>query len=120
VFSAPRWNVDQERVTVTNDGNTPITVKAWVGDPSNNVTTTVDAGATKVISTAPVLTQENQIMTVGFDAYENGSPIDSYKATFTVGSPTPAPTTQSPGFAGIIALISIIGTAVYLAVKKER
>jgi hypothetical protein len=121
VFSSPGWNVDNERITVNNDGTTPLTIKAWAGDPSNSVTTIVDPGTTKVVSTSPVLAQENQIMDVGFEAYDpDGAKVDSYKATFAVAStPTPA-TASSPGFAGILAIACILGAAAYLATKKER
>jgi len=80
----------------------------------------VEPGATKAVSTAPILTQDNQILTVGFDAYEDGAPIDAYKATFTVGA-TPTPTTaRSPGFAGTLAMACMLGAAAYLIRKKVR
>jgi len=90
-----------------------------VDDPSNNVSVPVNAGETKTVSTSPILTQDGQILNVGFDAYDNGFAIDSYKATISV-NPTPLPTkTQSPGFVGLVALACLLGAA-YLIIRKER
>lgn len=120
VFSSPNWIVDHEAITVTNNGG-PIKVIAWIDSPSNNITYPIDAGEVKTIPTASIMTQNNQIVTLGFDAYENGTSIDAYKATLSVG-PTSTPvatTTRSPGFAGLLAFICLLGAA-YLVVKKER
>lgn len=120
VFSSPNWDADHETINVTNNGG-PITVLAWIDSPSNNITIPVDAGARQTVSTTSILTQNNQIVNVGFDAYENGTKIDSYKAMISVdmGS-TPSPTTaRSPGFDVLLGLLCLLGTA-YLIVKKER
>lgn len=121
IFSSPNWIGDRETIIVNNTGDRPITVRSWIGDPSNNVTVPIDANATKTVGTPFIVTQNNQILDVGYDAYENGTMIDSYKATLSMGStPTPVPTTaRSPGFAGAMALICLLGAA-YLIVKKER
>jgi hypothetical protein len=123
VFSAPRWNADHETITVTNDGDRPITVRAWVDSPTKSVIAQVEPGATMNISTASVLTQDNQILAVGFDAYDNGLPIDSYKADIVI-HPTTVPgvnatTTQASGFTLLIALASILGMA-YLEVRRKK
>ncbi|HTX44039.1 MAG TPA: hypothetical protein VMC61_04865, partial [Methanocella sp.] len=122
VFASPKWDTDHETITINNDGDRPLQVRAWIEDPSDYVATTVNPGASKTISTASIMTQENQVVTVGFDAYDNGAIIDSYKANLALGStPTPAPETiRSPGFAGILALVCILGAAAYLAAKKGR
>jgi PGF-CTERM protein len=123
VFSSPNWDADHETITVTNTGDSPIVVRAWVHDPYDNLTIPVDAGATKNVSTASILTQDNQIVTVGFDALEDGAPIDSYKATFALSStPTPAASatmTQAPGFTILIALACILGLA-YLTARRKK
>ena len=120
VFTSPQWNGNSEAITVTNTGNDPIQVRAWVNDPSNNVTASVNAGQTETISTASILTQDNQVLNVGFDAYDDGAKIDTYSATIAVGStPTPAATTRSPGFIGILGIACLLGVA-YLVIKKER
>gem|GEM_PF-5888270 len=102
VFSSPNWNVDHETITIINNGGT-INVTAWIGDRSNSLPYTIDAGATKTISTPTIMTQNGQLVDVGFDAYENGTLIDSYKATITI-SLGPTPTSLPP------ESITIIGT----------
>jgi hypothetical protein len=120
VLSSPGWNGDQETITVTNTGNDPLLVSAWVNDPSNNVTATVDTGTTETLSTPSVLTQQNQLLNVGFNAYDSGVEIDSYAATISVGATaTPLATTRSPGFIGILGIACLLGVA-YLIIKKER
>ncbi len=119
VFSSPNWVVDHEAITVTNNGN-PITVVAWVDNPSNNITYPIGAGEVKTIPTSSILTQNNQFVTVGFDAYENGASIDAYKATIEVGpTPTPMPTTtRSPGFEIPAALFCLMAAG-YLIFRKK-
>ena len=119
VFSSPGWIVDHEAITVTNNGN-PIMVVAWIDSPSNNVSYQIGAGEVKTIPTSSILTQNDQILTVGFDAYENGTSIDAYKATLEVGpTPTPTPTnTRSPGFEIPAALVCLMAAA-YLIFKKN-
>ncbi|HTX44241.1 MAG TPA: hypothetical protein VMC61_05885, partial [Methanocella sp.] len=124
VFSSPHWAGDRESITVTNKGDNPITVKAWVDSPSNNLSIPIKAGATENISTAPVLTQNNQLLTVGFDAYEAGAPIDAYKATIAIRA-TPAPTTGTkvsrvPGFTMLIALACVAGMAYLMSRRKDE
>ena len=94
VFSSPNWNTDHETIVVKNIGG-PITVVAWISDPSNNLKYEIDAGATKTISTPSILTQDGQIVDLGFNALENGTSIDSYNATITV-SLGPTPTALPP------------------------
>lgn len=124
MFSSPKWVGDHEIINVTNNGDRPLIVKAWIDSPSNNLTIPVEPGATKTISTTSILTQDNQILNIGFDAYENGTSIDSYKATIAVG-PTPTPATsatmtRAPGFTILIALACIMGIAYIKSRKKER
>lgn len=122
VFSSPKWETDHETISVVNNGG-PITVVAWINDPSNNLTFPIDAGASKTISTSSVMTQPNQILNLGFDAYDHGQKIDTYKATISVNQPTAqtsTPTkTQSPGVTIILAFLCLLGAA-YLAIKKEH
>ncbi len=93
VFSAPTWNTDHETIVVKNDGG-PIIVVAWINSPSNNYRYEIEAGATKTIVTPSILTQDGQIVDLGFEALENGTTIDTYNATITVHlgpSPTALP-----------------------------
>jgi len=124
VFSSPKWVNDHETITVTNNGD-PITVLAWINDESNNLAFPIAAGALKSVSTPSILTQDNEIVTVGYDAYQSGVKIDSFKATIGVNSGTPTPaasatTTRSPGFTTLIALACILGMAVFLTRKRMR
>lgn len=103
VFSSPNWNTDHEAIVVKNTGG-PITVVAWINGPANNLKYEIDAGATKTVSTPSILTQDGQIVNLGFDALENGTSIDSYNATITVSlgpSPTALPA-ESVTVAGTI------------------
>lgn len=119
VFSSPSWDVDHETITATNDGDSPITIRAWIEDPLNNITTSIEANSTKNVSTPSIMTQNNQIVTVGFDAYDNSTCIDSYKAMLSLSS-NPAPTTtRSPGFAALLAPACMLGAA-YLIIKRGR
>jgi hypothetical protein len=89
VFSSPKWDEDRESIVVNNNGG-PITVVAWIDNPSKNLTYQVDAGITETVVTPSVLTQDGQIINLGFQAYENNTLIDSYNATITVEmGPTP-------------------------------
>jgi len=93
VFSSPNWDVDHETIAVTNNGD-PISVIAWINSPSDNITYPIGAGASQSISTPTILTQDGQIVNIGFGAYDNGTLIDSYNATITISigpSPTPLP-----------------------------
>jgi len=89
VFSSPNWNTDHETIVVKNIGG-PITVVAWINNPSNKLKYEIDAGVTQTVSTPSILTQDGQIVNLGFDALENSTSIDSYNATITVNlGPTP-------------------------------
>lgn len=119
VFSSPGWDADHETITATNSGDSPIAIRAWIEDPMNNITTMLEAGSSKNISTPSIMTQDNQIVTVGFDAYENDTRIDSYKAMLSLSS-MPSPTTaRSPGFASPLAIACMLGAA-YIVLKKGR
>jgi hypothetical protein len=89
VFSSPRWDTDHDAVVVTNNG-AAITVVAWIDDPSNNLKYEVDAGSTKTVFTPTILVQNGQIVSCGYQAYENNTLIDSRNFTITVAiGPTP-------------------------------
>lgn len=123
VFSSPKWVDDHETITVTNNGD-PITVLAWINDNSNNIAFPIASGAMMSVSTPSILTQDNELVTVGYDAYQSGVKIDSYTATIGVNGATPTPTvnattTSSPGFTTLIALAGILGMAVFLARKRK-
>jgi len=90
VFSSPSWNNDHETIVVRNTGG-PIVVVAWINSLSNNLRYEIEAGATKTISPPSILTQDGQIVNLGFDAIENGVSIDTYNATITVHT-GPSPT----------------------------
>lgn len=120
IFSSPDWETDHETIIVNNTGDMPIMIRSWIGDTSNNVTVPIDAGATMMVLTPSIITQDNQIVDVGYDAYDNGVLVDTYKVSLFVGpTATPLPTTaRSPGFAGIFGLICLLAAA-YLLVRKE-
>lgn len=94
VFSSPKWDDDHETIVVSNGGG-PISVVAWIDSPSKNLKYQVDGGITETVSTPSILTQNGQIVNFGFQAYENGTLIDSYNATITV-SIGPTPTALPP------------------------
>lgn len=103
VFSSPKWDTDHVEITV-NNGGAPITVIAWIDSPSRNATVSVAAGETMVVSTPSIHAENGQIVSFGFEAYENDVLIDSYNATITVvagPTPTPAPV-ESVTVSGII------------------
>jgi len=122
VFSSPKWNGDHNDIVVTNNGNDPITVQAWVNTPDNSVTITVPSGTSVNVSTVSVLTQPNQLVNVGYNAYDNGVKVDSYQATVRiVTTPTPLPTTsRSPGFTGLIGMTCVLGAALIMAKKMTK
>jgi hypothetical protein len=93
VFSSPKWDTDHVAITVNNSG-APIKVIAWIDSPSKNATVSVATGETMVVSTPSIHAENSQIVSFGFEAYENDVLIDSYNATITVvvgPTPTPAP-----------------------------
>ena len=120
VFSSPGWSGNQESITVSNTGNDPLVVNAWVNEQSNYVAVTVGSGATETVSTLPVMTQADELLNVGFDAYDGGALVDSYAATINVGATaTPMATARSPGFIGLVGFACLLGVA-YLVIKRER
>lgn len=103
VFASPKWESDHVTIVVTNSGE-PITVVAWIDNISKKATISVGAGETIVVSTPSIQTQSGQIIKFGFDATQNGTAIDSYSATITVGqvvTATPTPT-ESVTISGLI------------------
>lgn len=93
VFSSPKWETDHVAITVKNAG-APIVVVSWIDSPLKNATTSVGAGETMVVTTPSIQAENGQIVSFGFEAYENGVLIDSYNTTITVmmgPTPTPAP-----------------------------
>jgi PGF-CTERM protein len=120
VFSSPRWDADHGAITVSNTGDAPITVHSWVGDQSNNTSIPIKANETATVLTPAILAEANQIVDMGFEAYQNDTLIDSYRASLYMNpTPTPAPTkTQSPGFAVAIALAGLLAAG-YLITRKE-
>jgi PGF-CTERM protein len=126
VFSSPQWEGNHEVITVSNYGSDPINVQAWVNSKDNSVTITVPAGTKVNVSTMSILTQPNDVVNLGYGAYDNGAQIDSYQATIRISvTPTPGTTTRSPGFTGAVALTCVLGAALLVArkvnmKKKER
>ncbi|MDI6896776.1 carboxypeptidase-like regulatory domain-containing protein [Methanocella conradii] len=93
VFSSPKWETDHVAITVKNAG-APIVVVSWIDSPLKNATIAVGAGETMVVTTPSIQAENGQIVSFGFEAYENGVLIDSYNKTITVmmgPTPTPAP-----------------------------
>lgn len=77
------WSVDHESITVINTGN-PITVIAWIESTSQSVTISVGRNETLTVSTPSIEAQNGQVVTFGFEAYENSTLIDSYTKTVAV------------------------------------
>ena len=98
VFSTAKWENDHVSMLVTNSGG-PITVEAYIDDPSNAVTTTVKQGATVRVNTNSITAEQGQIIVFGFKALEKGVLIDEFEGSLIVGqtqvSPTPLPETSS-------------------------
>ena len=104
VFSAPRWDTDHVTITVTNNGD-PITVTAWINDQSKKATISVGAGETMAVSTPSIQAQNGQIVSFGFNADQNGTAIDTYGATVTVGqssTATTAPPAETVTISGLV------------------
>ncbi|BAI62774.1 conserved hypothetical protein [Methanocella paludicola SANAE] len=97
------WSVDHESITVSNTGK-PITIIAWIEERSQSVTISVGANESLTVSTPSIEAQNGQVVTFGFEAYENGTLIDSYTKTIAViTSPTPsALPPESASIAGVV------------------
>lgn len=98
VMSNPIWDGNSVSLLVTNTGS-PITIDAYIDDPSNAVTTSVKSGVTVRVSTNSITAEQGQIIVYVFKAYENGTEIQSFEGSLVVGqtqvSPTPPPETAS-------------------------
>ena len=97
------WNTDHESIDVVNTG-APITIIAWIDDPSNSATISVGASQSMTVSTPSIQAQNGQIVSFGFQAYENNTLIDSYNKTvaaITGPTPTTLPT-ESATISGIV------------------
>lgn len=92
IFSSAKWENDHVSMLVTNNGG-PVTVEAYIDDPSNKITTSVTSGANIRINTNSITAESGQIIVFGFKAYDNGTRIDSFESTLVAGqtqvSPTP-------------------------------
>ncbi len=77
------WSVDHESITVVNSG-APIAVIAWIESTSQSTTITVGRNESVTVSTPSIQAQNGQVVTFGFEAYENGTLIDSYTKTVAV------------------------------------
>lgn len=105
VLSNVGWDNDHAYVTVTNDGPA-IQVVSYIGAQSNQSTTTVPAGATTRVPTMSIVgAQASQVYRCTFQAYENGTLIDSMSevpVTVTTGSATPTPPPATSSISGIV------------------
>jgi hypothetical protein len=120
VFSSPQWKGDHNNIVVTNDGSDPIIVQAWINSPGNMVTVTIPSGASVNVSTMSILTQPDQLVNLGYSAFDNGAQIDTYQATIRIAAtPSPQATTRSPGFTGAVALACVLGAAMLVARKIQ-
>lgn len=77
------WSTDHESINVVNNG-APITIIAWIESQSKSVTISVGAGESMTVSTPSIQAQNGQIVSFGFEAYENQTLIDSYNKTVAV------------------------------------
>ena len=87
------WAVDHVTINAVNNGE-PITIVAWINNQTNSATVTVGAGESLTISTPSITTINGQIVSFGFEAYDNGTLIDSYNnsiAAITGPTSTPLP-----------------------------
>ena len=75
--SSASWAGDHVTINVINNGG-PISVVAWINNITNSATVSVGAGESLAVSTPSITTNNGQIVSFGFDAYDNGTLIDSY------------------------------------------
>lgn len=91
--SSASWAGNHVTINAVNNGG-PITIVAWINSQNNSATVSVGAGESLTISTPSITTINGQIVSFGFEAYDNGTLIDSYNnsvAAITSATPTPLP-----------------------------
>jgi hypothetical protein len=91
--SSASWDGNHVTINAVNSGE-PITIVAWINSQNNSATVSVGAGESLAISTPSITTINGQIVSFGFEAYDNGTLIDSYNnsiAAITGTTPTPLP-----------------------------
>ena len=95
VFGVARWDTDHVSIPVTNTGS-PIIVEAYIGDPTNNNTVEVNADSSLQVNTNSIQAQDGDVIDFGFEAYENGTLIDSIEKSVTAGGSTQVSPTMPP------------------------